>query len=57
MLRHTPPLRTSSPHQNTPRTCRRCDRRAGWVKWREKRGMVYLRCPRTQIERALAGVA
>jgi hypothetical protein len=34
-----------------------CYRRAGWVKWREKRGMVYLRCPRTQIERALAGVA
>lgn len=30
-----------------------CYRRAGWVKWRETRGMVYLRCPRPQILRAL----
>lgn len=29
-------------------------RRAGWVKFRETRGMVYLRCPRPQILRALA---
>jgi hypothetical protein len=27
-------------------------RRAGWVKWRQTRGMVYLRCPRAQILRA-----
>lgn len=30
-----------------------CYRRAGWVKWREARGLVILRCPRPQIERAL----
>lgn len=29
-------------------------RRAGWVKWREARGLVVLRCPRPQIERAAA---
>lgn len=28
-------------------------RRAGWVKVREHRGLVVLRCPRAQIERAL----
>jgi hypothetical protein len=28
-------------------------RRAGWVKYRETRGMVYLRCPRPQLLRAL----
>lgn len=27
-------------------------RRAGWVKWREGRGLVVLRCPRPQIEAA-----
>lgn len=32
-------------------------RRAGWVKWRESRGLVILRCPRPQIERAVAGIA
>jgi hypothetical protein len=31
-----------------------CYRRAGWVKYRETRGLVYFRCPRPQIERALA---
>lgn len=30
-------------------------RRAGWVKWREARGLVILRCPRPQIERAALG--
>jgi hypothetical protein len=30
-----------------------CYRRAGWVKLKESRGMVYLRCPRAQIERAV----
>lgn len=30
-----------------------CYRRAGWVKYREQRGLVYFRCPRPQIERAL----
>ena len=30
-----------------------CYRRAGWVKYRETRGLVYFRCPRAQIERAL----
>ena len=30
-----------------------CYRRAGWVKIRERRGLVVLRCPRAQIERAL----
>jgi len=32
-------------------------RRAGWVKWRTTRGMVYLRCPRPQLLRALDGAA
>ena len=31
-----------------------CYRRAGWVKWREARGLVVLRCPRPQIDRATA---
>lgn len=31
-----------------------CYRRAGWVKFKEQRGMVYLRCPRGQLLRALA---
>lgn len=30
-----------------------CYRRAGWVKVRERRGLIVLRCPRTQILRAL----
>jgi len=30
-----------------------CYRRAGWVKYREQRGLVYLRCPRAQLLRAL----
>jgi hypothetical protein len=29
-----------------------CYRRAGWVSWRRARGLVILRCPRVQIERA-----
>jgi hypothetical protein len=29
-------------------------KRAGWVKWREGRGLVILRCPAPQIERAMA---
>jgi hypothetical protein len=28
-----------------------CYRRAGWVKYREQRGLVYLRCPAAQIAR------
>ncbi len=30
-----------------------CYRRAGWVKLRERRGLVVLRCPRAQILRAV----
>lgn len=30
-----------------------CYRRAGWVRVKSPRGMVYLRCPRTQLEAAL----
>lgn len=30
-----------------------CYRRAGWKKVRESRGLVYLECPRAQIERVL----
>jgi hypothetical protein len=30
-----------------------CYRRAGWVKFKESRGMIYLRCPRPQLLRAL----
>lgn len=31
-------------------------RRAGWVKCKVVRDMVYLRCPRPQLDRALAGM-
>jgi hypothetical protein len=31
-----------------------CYRRAGWVTLKHARGMVYLRCPRAQIDRAVA---
>jgi hypothetical protein len=34
-----------------------CYRRAGWVKFREARGLVYLRCPNTQLALALDGAA
>lgn len=34
-----------------------CYRRAGWVKYREQRGMVYLRCPAAQLARALGAAA
>lgn len=29
-------------------------RRAGWVTWRHSRGLVILRCPRTQIDKAVS---
>jgi len=31
-----------------------CYRRAGWVAYRRRGQLLYLRCPRTQIERAFA---
>jgi hypothetical protein len=30
-----------------------CYKRAGWVKLRERRGLIVFRCPRAQIERAM----